>query len=510
MKYNSTYHFKKGCPDVDSGFPSFEGDCMETKQQKTPREPKVYHALITFGILIAVMALGILKYEVDVHIPMFIGVIAAACMALYLGYDWKTIETAMMDGIYNALQAVIILAIVGILVGVWILGGVVPAMIYYGLKLLSPSIFLAAAMLICSITSLATGTAWGTMGTMGLALMGIAIGLDVPAPMAAGAIISGAYFGDKMSPLSDTTNLAPAMAGTDVFTHVKFMITPTVISYVLSLIGFLVLGFFCASGSSLADLSAVQEMSDGLAASFRIHPVLLLPPLIVIVSVALKVPAIPGITLGILSGAVIGILMQPGADFGSMMAAGMEGYVSESGIEAIDTLLTSGGINNMMYSISLTIIAMMFGGIMEKTRQLDVLVSKILKFVKTPASLVVATEATCVLSNAVMPEQYISLVVPGRMYAQTYRDMGLHPKTLSNALESAGTVSSALIPWNTCGVYILGVLGVSTYQYFPYAFFNLLTPIVTAVLAFVGITIADRDGVRMTRRAQQKKASEQQ
>lgn len=481
---------------------------MENQTKKTPREPKVYHALITFGILVAVMAVGILVYGVDVHVPMFIGVIAAACMALYLGYDWETIETAMKDGIYNAMQAVIILAIVGILVGVWILGGIVPAMIYYGLKLLSPSIFLAAAMLICSITSLATGTAWGTMGTMGLALMGIAIGLDVPAPMAAGAIISGAYFGDKMSPLSDTTNLAPAMSGTDVFTHVKFMILPTAISYGLSLVGFLLLGFFCTNSGQSADLSAVQEMSEGLASAFRINPLLLLPPLIVIISVALKVPAIPGITLGIISGAIIGIIMQPGATFGGMLDAGMNGFVSETGIASIDDLLSSGGLTNMMYSISLTIIAMMFGGIMEKTKQLDVLVSKILQFIKKPASLVVATEATCVLSNALMPEQYISLVIPGRMYAETYRERGLHPKTLSNALESAGTVSSALIPWNTCGVYILGVLGVSTFQYFPYAFFNLLTPVVVAVMAFLGYTVADKDGYRLNRRSQRRKAEE--
>ncbi len=479
---------------------------MNKKTTEKPRTAKIHHALITFAVLVAAMAIGIMVYHVDVHIPMFIGVIAAACMALFLGYDWNTIETSMKDGIYNALQAVIILAIVGILVGVWILGGVVPAMIYYGLKLLSPSIFLVAAMLICSITSLATGTAWGTLGTMGLALMGIAVGLGVPAPMAAGAIISGAYFGDKMSPLSDTTNLAPAMAGTDVFTHVKFMILPTAISYGISLVLFAVLGFTVGSANGDAmDMSAVQEMSEGLMSTFNISPILLIPPLIVIVSVALKVPAIPGITLGIISGAVVGIIMQPSATFGGMLDAGMNGFVSESGVEAIDTLLTSGGLVSMMSSISLTILAMMFGGIMERTGQLDVLVSKIVHIAKSPASLVLTTEATCILSNAVMPEQYISIVVPGRMYADVYREKGLHPKTLSNALESAGTVSSALIPWNTCGVYILGVLGVSTFEYFPYAFFNLLMPVVVAIMAYMGITVVDKDGRCLMKSARQKK-----
>lgn len=484
---------------------------MEAKVEKKPRvikEAKIRHALITFTGLIVVMALAIIKYESNVHMPMFIGVIFASMMALYLGYDWDSIEKSMMDGIYNALQAVMILAIVGVLVGVWILGGVVPAMIYYGLKILSPSIFLIAAVLICSITSLATGTSWGTMGTMGLALMGISLGLGIPAPVAAGAIISGAYFGDKMSPLSDTTNLAPAMAGTDVFTHVKFMMLPTIITYVITLVFFGFLGMKFAAGAEGADLSAVSEMTEGISSTFNINPLLLLPPVIVIVSVACKVPAIPGITLGIISGAIIGVIFQDQATFGALLSAGMSGYTSESGVEAIDSLLTAGGLERMMSSILLTILAMMFGGIMEKTHQLDALVAAIVSIAKKPVSLIATTEFTCLLSNTVMPEQYISIVVPGRMYAQTYKDMGLHPKTLSNALESSGTVTSALIPWNTCGVYISGVLGVSAFEYIPYAMFNYLMPIMVILLAVVGLTVADKDGYRMNKSSQAKKAKE--
>ena len=481
----------------------------EEKKTREPRMPKVYHALITFGILILVMSVGIIVYGVDVHVPMFVGVIAAACMSLYLGYSWSFIEKAMMDGIYNALQAVIILAVVGILVGVWIAGGIVPAMIYYGLKLLSPAIFLIAALLICSITSLATGTAWGTMSTMGLALMGIALGLGIPAPMAAGAIISGSYFGDKMSPLSDTTNLAPAMAGTDVFTHVKFMMLPTAVTYAICIVVFGVLGISYANSTGAADMSAVKEMSDGLVGLFNINPLLLLPPVIVIVAVAMKVPAIPGITLGIISGAIVGMIFQgENCSIGVILDVGMNGFVCESGVASIDDLLSSGGLMNMMFSISLTIIAMMFGGIMEKTKQLDVIVEKIVRIAKKPATLVATTELTCVLSNATMPEQYISIVVPGRMYAETYRNMGLHPKTLSNALEGAGTVTSALIPWNTCGVFILATLGVSTFEYFPYAIFNIIMPLMVVAMAFLGLTVADKDGYRMTKKAQAKKAEE--
>lgn len=481
----------------------------ESKPKREPRTPKVYHALITFGILIVVMAVSIIVYGVDVHVPMFIGVILAALMALYLGYDWGFIEKAMMDGIYNALQAAIILMIVGILIGVWVVGGVVPAMIYYGLKLLSPSIFLIAALLICSITSLATGTSWGTMGTMGLALMGIAAGLGIPAPMAAGAIISGAYFGDKMSPLSDTTNLAPAMAGTDVMTHVKFMLLPTGVVYTICIIAYGLMGISYANSGNTADMSAVQEMSDALYSNFTINPILLLPPIIVIGAVAMKVPAIPGITLGIIAGAIIGMIFQgDNASFGIMLQAGKSGYVSETGVAAIDELLTTGGIDNMMSSVALTIIAMMFGGIMEQTRQLDVLVSKIVRIAKTPATLVTTTELTCLLSNATMPEQYISIVVPGRMYAETYREMGLHPKTLSNALEGSGTVTSALVPWNTCGVFIATTLGISAFEYIPYAIFNYMMPIMVIAMAFIGLTIADKDGYRMTKGAQARKAKE--
>lgn len=474
----------------------------EVKKKKELKEVKLWHAGIVFLVLVVSMGCGIVIYDAGVHITMFMGVCAAAIMALYLGYEWDYIENAMMDGIHNALQAVIILIIVGILVGEWILAGVVPSMIYYGLQILSPSIFLIAAVLICSVTSLATGTSWGTMGTMGLALVGIAIGLGIPSPIAVGAIISGAYFGDKMSPLSDTTNLAPAMAGTDVFTHVKFMMLPTGVAYAITLLAFGVLGMQYAGTS--ADLSAVTEMSEGLKSLFVINPLLLLPPVIVIVAVAMKVPAIPGIVLGIFAGAFAGIIFQDGITFGAILTAGMSGFTCESGVVAIDDLLTSGGIENMMYSVSLTLIAMMFGGIMEKTGLLEVVVSKIVKIAKKPTTLVVTTEATCILSNMVMPEQYISVVVPGRMYAETYDEMGLHPKVLSNALESAGTVTSALIPWNTCGVYIVGVLGVATLDYLPYAFFNLLMPIITVIFAYAGFTLAHKDG--KTFRAAKKEA----
>ena len=482
----------------------------EAKKSREPRMPKVGEALITLVLLVAVLAVGIVIYGADVHVPMFCGVCVAAIMALYLGHKWEDIEKMMMDGIYKALQSICILIIVGILIGVWINAGVVPTMIYYGLQLMHPTIFFIATLLICSITSLATGTSWGTMGTMGVALMGIGFGLGMNPGMTAGAILSGAYFGDKMSPLSDTTNLAPAMAGTDVMSHVKAMMLPTAITYVICIIFFGVLGVTQYHGGD-ADMSRVTEFANALNVAqggvFHVNPILLLPPVIVIVAVAMKMPAIPGITLGIFAGAIVGLIFQPGqCDPGTLFKYGMNGFefpeevdamlqasLSAETYETMNELLESGGILGMMNSVAMTIIAMMFGGIMEGTHQLEVIVNQLKKLAKGPAGLVTLTEITCVLSNMTMPEQYISIVVPGRMYAEEYRKMGLHPSVLSSALEGAGTVTSALVPWNTCGVYIRDTLSITVPEYAPFAMFNWLMPVINAACAWVGVTLKDMD-----------------
>lgn len=464
-----------------------------------PRAPYLYEALITFGALIAVMAIGIGVYQVGYpHVLMLIGVLVAALIALKMGYAWQAIELMMYNGIRQALQAIVILAIIGVLIGMWIVSGVVPAMIYYGLAILTPGTYLIATLLITSLTSLATGTSWGTAGTIGVALMGIAAGLGIPLPLAAGAVVSGAYFGDKLSPLSDTTNLSPAMAGTDVFTHIKFMARPTAVAYVISLIYFGVMSTQMQAGAG-GDLSAIQEMRSALASSFNLSPLLLLPPIIVIVLIAFKMPAIPGIFIGVLMGGFLAPIMQ-GADFGSLINIGYEGFVSETGVEAVDSLLSKGGLTSMMYSISLTIVAMMFGGIVEGTKQLELIVTGLLKRVKGAPGLLATTMGTCLVSNATMPEQYISIVVPGRMFAKAYRDRGYHPKMLSNALESSGTVLSPLVPWNTCGAFMVSVLGVATLEYAPYAVFNYVTPIVVFLLAFVGITVARMTSAELAQR----------
>lgn len=452
------------------------------KYEKEVRKANFAEALFTFVSLTIIMFISIIKYEESPHIPMLIGVLIASLVALKIGYSWKFIENSMIKGISQAMQSIIILAIIGVLIGIWILAGVVPTMIYYGLMILKPSIFLVATVLITSITSLATGTSWGTAGTMGIALMGIASGLGIPAPVTAGAVLSGAYFGDKMSPLSDTTNLAPAMAGTDVFSHIKAMFKPTLIAYGLTL---LIFGFLSHKykGAS-ADLSNVDVIAKGLKESFTISPVLLLAPLLVIISIAKKLPAVPGISLGIIIAAILGPIYQ-GVNFGDILSAGLNGYVSNTGLEAVDKLLTTGGLNNMMSSISLTIIAMMFGGIAEETGILEAIVKKFLHRVKSVVGLVISTILTCFFTNATMPEQYISIVVPGRMFKNEYMDRKIDPRLLSSTLESGGTVTSAMIPWNTCGTYMSTVLGVSTVHYLPFLFFNLLMPLVQVIIVAI-------------------------
>ena len=452
------------------------------KYEKEVRKANFAEALFTFVSLTIIMFISIIKYEESPHIPMLIGVLIASLVALKIGYSWKFIENSMIKGISQAMQSIIILAIIGVLIGIWILAGVVPTMIYYGLMILKPSIFLVATVLITSITSLATGTSWGTAGTMGIALMGIASGLGIPAPVTAGAVLSGAYFGDKMSPLSDTTNLAPAMAGTDVFTHIKAMFKPTLIAYGLTLLifGFLSLKYKGAS----ADLSNVDVIAKGLKESFTISPILLLAPLVVIISIAKKLPAVPGISIGIIIAAILGPIYQ-GVNFGDILSAGLNGYVSNTGLEAVDKLLTTGGLNNMMSSISLTIIAMMFGGIAEETGILEAIVKKFLHRVQSVVGLVISTILTCFFTNATMPEQYISIVVPGRMFKNEYKDRKIDSRLLSSTLESGGTVTSAMIPWNTCGTYMSTVLGVSTVHYLPFLFFNLLMPLVQVIIVAI-------------------------
>lgn len=464
-----------------------KGEMLMSSKVRQKREATVLDALIPIVLTVGILMYTILIIGGDVHIPLVLGSIITAIVAVYrLGFTWQELEEGFIETIGATMQAIIILGIIGMIIGTWILGGIVPTLIFYGLKVLSPTFFLIASMILCSIVSLATGSSWTTAGTVGIALMGVAAGLGVPAPMAAGAIISGAYFGDKMSPLSDTTNLAPAIAGSTLFDHIKHMIYTTGTSYIIALIAFGVMGARFA-GKDL-DVAAINEILEIMKANFAINPLLLLVPVIVIVMVAMKTPAIPGLMMGTILGGVAAMLFQ-GADFAAVVDAMHYGIVSETGNEMLDTLLTRGGLDSMMWTISLIMCALTFGGMLEKSGMLEALGKRILVYAKSTGSLVAVTVITAIFTNALAGDQYLAIVLPGRMYKEEFQKRGLAPRNLSRCLEDAGTMTSSLFPWNTCGAAMSGYLGVPTFSYVPYAVLNLVSPIVSIVFGYAGITM---------------------
>lgn len=452
----------------------------------TKRKPMVWEALIPVAALILFLAVTIIKYDGSPHIPLMFAAVVAAIMAKRVGYKWDEIEKGVINSIGMSMQAIIILIIIGTVIGSWILSGTVPAMIYYGLKILSPGIFLVATCVICSIVSLATGSSWTTAGTIGVALLGVGRGLGIPAPMIAGAIISGAYFGDKMSPLSDTTNLAPAMAGTTLFEHVKHMLYTTGPSYAISIILYGILGLQFANKQ--LDYIQINKILGALSNQFSINLFLLIPPIVVIILVVKKVPAIPGLFMGTILGAIFALIFQ-GKGFGDIVSVLNSGYVSETGFKAVDELLTRGGAQSMMYTVSLILCAMTFGGIMEKAGFLQVLAEKLLFWSKSTGSLVLTTIVSCIFANIIAGDQYLSIVVPGRMYKDEFAKRGLHPKNLSRCLEDSGTLTSALIPWNTCGAFMFGALGVHPFVFLPFAFLNIINPIISIIYGYTGFTM---------------------
>ncbi len=463
---------------------------LKKKGVKVKRDAKLWEAL-----LLVAFTIGLLMYTVipafgvngSVHIPLVLAALAASLLAIFrLGYSWQEVEEGIIASIMGTMQAILILGIIGMIIGTWILGGIVPILIYYGLQILNPGIFLVAACLLCCVISLATGSSWTTAGTVGIALMGVAAGLGVPLPMAAGAIISGSYFGDKMSPLSDTTNLAPAMAGATLFDHVRHMVYTTSVSLTIALVGFGILGFQFAGKS--VDTAAIDSILKLMNDNFNLNPLLLLVPIAVITMVALKVPAIPGLFMGTLLGGAAAMIFQ-GAALSSVMDAMMNGVTSETGNEILDTLLTRGGLDGMMYTIALILCALSFGGILEKTRILEVLAGSILKYAKSTGALVTATIFTSIFTNILAGDQYLSIVLPGKMYKDEYERRGLAPRNLSRCLEDAGTLTSPLVPWNTCGTAMSTYLGVPTLEYVPYCFLNLVNPVVSIIYGYTGITM---------------------
>jgi NhaC family Na+:H+ antiporter len=454
------------------------------------REIGIVGALFPIAFLIGVLFLTIVFFEQDVHVPLVLAAAVASCVAACHGYPWSKILEGMTHGINLAMGAVLVLMVVGMMIGTWMLGGVVPTMIFYGLKLLSPEVFLVATLLICSVVSLGTGSSWSTAGTVGVALMAAGDGMSIPAPMVAGAIISGAYFGDKMSPLSDTTNLAPAVAGTDVFTHIRHMLYTTGPSYLISMVLFAVFGF--GFSADTVDSQKIVLMLETLETNFWIHPVLLLAPVFVISMVIMKVPPLPALLGGVILGGIFAVAFQSNSVADVFLVA-QNGYQGLTSSPETNKLLSQGGLINMMSTVAIIICALSFGGVMERTGMLSVIANSLLKFAKSSGSLVATTILSCIAMNIVSADQYMAVVVNGRMYKKAYEKIGLHPKNLSRALEDSATLTSPLVPWNSCGAYMHATLKVDPLFYLPYAFLNLINPLISLFYGFTGITMEKQD-----------------
>ena len=473
-------------------------DKVVTKTAK--KTPTLIEALTPILCLIVMLSASVYIYGDDSsyggnQIALILCAGIASIIGIKNGYSWKEIEAGIVKGFSTAMGAILILLAVGAMIGTWIMSGLVPAMIYYGLNILSPSIFYFAACIICALSALSIGSSWTVAGTLGAALMGIAAGLGLSPEVTAGAVISGSYFGDKMSPLSDTTNLAPAVAGTDLFTHINHMIWTTGPSLVISLIIFLFMGFNAAGAQNLEGLEIIQSTINN---NFNISALSFVPLIIVFVMAFKKMPAFPTVLIGALLGGVFAILLQPQVvsnfvgetdlpnflvNVSGVWTALHSGFTIESGVGIVDDLLSRGGMSSMLNTVWLVITALTFGAVLETTKLLNTLVKIILSFAKSTSSLIITTIGTCIGINIVTADQYMAIVLPGRMFKAEFKRRKLAPKNLSRTLEDSATMTSPLVPWNTCGAFMAASLVIATFSYLPFCFFNLINPLVAICYA---------------------------
>lgn len=487
-------------------------DTHKTEQQESGDEPNsvlkdLPSAWVSAIPVVALMGLMLINVKLgDEYVPTATIIILCAIMAgliacFYIKTPLQKLEQGIMASIDMAMPAMLIIFIVGALIAAWLMSGIVPMLIYYGLSIINPSAFLFVACIMCAVVSVCTGSSWSTVGTIGLALIAMGAALGIPEGMTAGAIVSGAYFGDKMSPMSDTTNLAPAMVGTDVVTHIKHMFFTSGPAMLIALLVFLVIGIFYQGGE--LDAAQVATVQDTITTHFNVSLWLLLVPIIVVVSVARGLAAMPALILG----TALGMLAVPvfqwpllqaklGSQFSFveiysyMLNTISTGFGIETGNAMIDKLFNRGGMSSMFGVNFVAIAAMAFGGILEASGMLQSLTQTILKGVRGLTSLVAATLTTCVFVNLAAANQTMAIVIPARMFADSFRKLGLHPKNLSRACEDAGTATAALVPWNTNGIYCAGVLGVATTSYLPFAIFCLASPLVSLSLAYFDKTMA--------------------
>ncbi len=479
---------------------------MEDQHKKNP---SLFQSFIPIIALIFLLALNVVYFGERTldganQFALILAATVAGIISISLGNQWNYISRGIVKSIGSAMPSILILLMIGALAGTWMLSGVVPTLIYYGLKIFNPSIFLFATVIITGIVSLATGSSWSTVATIGIALIGIGKTLGIQEGIVAGAIISGAYFGDKMSPMSDTTNLAPAMAGTDLFTHIRFMMITTTPAMILTLVIFLIIGFTYNFNSDLQD---IQQVLDALSGRFTITPWLLLVPALLLFVIIKKIPPLPSLLFGSLLGAVFALIFQPDLvkEVGQSLAPGTHssfrsyymaimqsifGHISISTEHSmVNDLLSTDGMRGMLNTIWLILSAMVFGSIMETAGMLRKITHTVIVWAQSTGSMVATTIGTCIFFNLTAADQYIAIVVPGRMFANIYRERGLKPEMLSRTLEDGGTLTSVLVPWNTCGATQSRVLGVPTLSYVPFAFFNFLSPFFSILFASINYRI---------------------
>ncbi|MGK0638330.1 Na+/H+ antiporter NhaC [Schleiferia thermophila] len=466
------------------------------------RKIPLFVALLPVAILIILLAFNVLYISgsdalsgSNQLILIFCAFLTFALSYRY-GTTWRMIQDSIADNIKQSSPAILILLLIGSLAAVWTFSGIVPTMIYYGLKILNPLFFLPLTVLVSSIVSLATGSSWSTSATVGIAMMGIGNSLGISPAISAGAILTGAYFGDKLSPLSDTTNLAAAVAGTDLARHIRYMSITTIPTYTISLLIFT--GISLTKSTFSVESAATGQLVEVLQQNFYITPYSLLVPALVIFLIAFRFPSIPAIFVGLLGGIISALLFQTdfalsGLDYRQKISLLMQvittSHETHTGLDALDELLSTGGMAGMLNTVWLIISAMCFGGAMEASGFLRRITDAIMSLAKSEFSLFAATTGTTLFVNITASDQYLSLVIPGKMYAPSYTQKGLAPENLSRTLEDSGTVTSVLIPWNTCGAYHSGILGVATFSYLPFVFFSLLSPFTTLLVAALQIKI---------------------
>lgn len=451
---------------------------------KKDLQPSFGGALFVIIFLVFAMStqIFILNSNWTTHITLIMVTAVAAVVAMQAGFTWEDVQEGILYGCEIAMLPMLILMMVGVLIASWIAAGTIPSLIYYGLLVLSPKTFLLSVAIICSVASLATGSSWTTGATFGVAFMGIGAGLDIPPAMTAGAVISGAIFGDKMSPLSDSTNLAAGVAEADLFDHIKSMFYTTGPALLISLVLYYFIGL--RFSASVIDQEKITIILDGLKNNFYISPVAFIPPALVIFLAVKKVGGLAVMIIASIVGSIFAMIFQ-GYGLAEMMGFLQNGFVSDVGIAEIDALLSRGGLQSMMWTISLGFIALSFGGLLEKTRMLEVLLSRIKGLVKTTGGLISTHVLSSIFVNIFSASQYMAIIIPGRMLVPEYKEKKILPQVASRVCEDSGTVTSPLIPWGLCGVYFSGVLGVATMTYFPYVFLAFLAPLITMLYGFM-------------------------